>query len=63
MIENSPSCMSANEIYEKIWGELCHQYTSNSIMVHIRNLRIKLGDTGKKPEYIKTTWGKGYYIG
>ncbi|WP_418427888.1 winged helix-turn-helix domain-containing protein [Blautia hydrogenotrophica] len=30
-------------------------------MVHIKNLRKKLGDNSKNPQYIKTAWGKGYY--
>ncbi|SFE93732.1 response regulator transcription factor [Peptostreptococcus sp. D1] len=62
MMENSPNCMSASEIYEEIWGEACVTAAANSIIVHIRNLRVKLGDTRKTPEYIKTVWGKGYYI-
>ena len=32
------------------------------IMVHIRNLRKKLEKDQKNPQYIKTAWGKGYYI-
>ena len=31
-------------------------------MVHIKNLRKKLGDSTKNPKYIKTAWGKGYYV-
>jgi DNA-binding response OmpR family regulator len=31
-------------------------------MVHIQQLRKKLGDTKKKKDYIKTVWGVGYKI-
>ena len=33
---------------------------NNTIMVHIRNLRKKLGVDPQNPVYIKTVWGKGY---
>ena len=32
-----------------------------AIMVHIKNIRKKLGDSSRNPRYIKTAWGKGYY--
>ena len=32
-----------------------------TIMVHIKNIRKKLGDDSRNPRYIKTAWGKGYY--
>ena len=31
-------------------------------MVHIRHLREKMNDIGKKPKYIKTVYGVGYKI-
>ena len=30
--------------------------------VVFKNIRKKLGDASKNPTYIKTAWGKGYYI-
>jgi len=35
---------------------------NDAIMVHIKNIRKKLGDSSRNPAYIKTAWGKGYYI-
>lgn len=51
---------SNQELYEEIW-EGTYMYTANNtIMVHIRNLRKKLGIDPQNPVYIKTVWGKGY---
>ncbi|WP_443635001.1 winged helix-turn-helix domain-containing protein, partial [Anaerotignum faecicola] len=33
-----------------------------AIMVHIKNIRKKLGDDSRNPKYIKTAWGRGYYV-
>ena len=35
---------------------------NNTVMVHIRHLREKMNDIGKKPKYIKTVYGVGYKI-
>lgn len=51
------------QIYTQVWDE---EYlgNSNTVMVHIRKLREKLGDNTKNPSYIKTVWGVGYkFIG
>ena len=48
------------QVYESVWKEP-YLYASNStIMVHIRNLRIKIENVPESPEHIKTVWGKGY---
>ena len=52
---------SSEEIFEQIWGEK-YIDSNNTVMVHIRHLREKLGDTSKNPVYIKTVWGVGYKI-
>ena len=52
---------SAQELFEEIWQETYYQGASNTVMVHIRNLRRKLEPTPEKPIYIKTAWGRGYY--
>lgn len=51
---------SLENIYESIWGD--NAVGDGAIMVHIKNIRKKLGDTSRNPMYIKTAWGKGYYI-
>ncbi|MBR6650021.1 MAG: response regulator transcription factor [Clostridia bacterium] len=51
---------SLENIYQSIWNE--DAVGDGAIMVHIKNIRKKLGDNSKTPCYIKTAWGKGYYI-
>ncbi len=51
---------SLDNIYQSIWNE--NAVGDSTIMVHIKNIRKKLGDDSKNPSYIKTAWGKGYYI-
>ena len=35
---------------------------NNTVMVHIRHLREKIGDDAQKPRFIKNVWGVGYII-
>lgn len=51
---------SLDNIYQSIWND--NAVGDSAIMVHIKNIRKKLGDNSKNPIYIKTAWGKGYYI-
>ena len=45
-------------------AQLRYFYSSNNtVMVHIRNLRRKLGDDPQNSHIIQTVWGKGYRIG
>lgn len=52
---------SAEAIFERVWGEPAMQQ-DNTVMVHIRKLREKLGDDSRQPRYIRTVWGVGYRI-
>lgn len=47
------------EIYETVWKEAFLPSSSNTVLVHIANLRKKLGDD---QSLIRTVWGKGYVI-
>ena len=51
---------SLENIYQSIWNDSA--VGNDAIMVHIKNIRKKLGDSSRNPSYIKTAWGKGYYI-
>ena len=51
---------SADEIYEKVWNEKA--INTDTIMVHVRNIRDKIEIDPKKPKYLKVVWGIGYKI-
>lgn len=57
---NRKKVFSLEHIYQSIWEE--NAVGNDAIMVHIKNIRKKLGDSSRNPSYIKTAWGKGYYI-
>ncbi|KAA2301942.1 winged helix-turn-helix domain-containing protein, partial [Clostridioides difficile] len=46
-------------IFEQVWGEAYYE-SGNTVMVHIRTLRKKLGEDVNKNKFIKTIWGVGY---
>ena len=49
---------SADEIYERVWNEKA--VNSDTIMVHVRNIREKIEINPKNPKYLKVVWGVGY---
>lgn len=51
------------DLYEHVWGRV-DAGGNNTIQVHIKSLRNKLGENMKAPRYIETVWGSGYrFIG
>jgi len=60
LAKNRKKIFSLENIYESIWND--NAVADAAIMVHIKNIRKKLGDNSREPVYIKTAWGKGYYI-
>ena len=62
LLQNRKTIFSAREIYEYVWQEPFLPLSNNTIMVHIKNLRKKLEKDVGQPQYIRTAWGKGYYI-
>ncbi|CAN7669183.1 response regulator transcription factor [Paenibacillus sp. LjRoot56] len=50
---------SAEHIFGHVWGEAYYE-SGNTVMVHIRTLRKKLGEDSNKNKLIKTVWGVGY---
>lgn len=60
LMKNPGRVFSAEEIYEKVWNE--RAVNTDTIMVHIRNLREKIEYNPKEPKYIKVVWGVGYKI-
>ncbi len=59
LLENHGQAVSAEEMFHKIWQDEYYTKSNNTITVHIRHLREKLGESAG---YIKTIWGVGYKI-
>lgn len=53
--------VSSEELFENVWKEKYFD-SNNTVMVHIRRIREKLGENTKAPKFIKTVWGVGYKI-
>ena len=51
---------SSDTIYEQVWNDIA--VNSDTVMVHIRNLREKIELNPRNPRYIKVVWGIGYKI-
>ncbi len=62
LCENRGTVIKSDELFERVWGEKYFERDNNTVMVHIRHLREKMHDIGKKPKYIKTIYGVGYKI-
>ncbi|OWR32427.1 DNA-binding response regulator [Saccharibacillus sp. O23] len=60
LIRHPGRVFSADEIYERIWNE--RAVSTETIMVHIRNIREKIEINPKNPKYLKVVWGVGYKI-
>lgn len=54
--------VSAEDLFHRIWKDEYFTKGNNTITVHIRHLREKMGDSFENPKYIKTVWGCGYKI-
>ena len=60
MMKNPGRIFSTKNLYESVWNEPYFYISNNTVMVHIRKLRMKIENNPKNPEYIHTVWGKGY---
>jgi len=60
LIKNPGRVFCADEIYEKVWKE--RAVNTDTIMVHVRNIREKIEVNPKNPKYLKVVWGVGYKI-
>ena len=60
LLTNRKRIFSLEQIYSIVWDE--NAVGDSAIMVHIKNIRKKLGDDSRNPKYIKTAWGRGYYV-
>ena len=60
LAKNPGRVFSSEEIYERVWQEKA--INTDTIMVHVRNIREKIEIDPKKPKYLKVVWGVGYKI-
>ncbi len=52
LLERKGKVVSSEELFHKIWKDEYYSKSNNTITVHIRHLREKLGDTIDNPKYI-----------
>ena len=60
LIKNPGRVFTAEEIYERVWNEAA--INTDTVMVHVRNIREKIELDPKNPRYLKVVWGVGYKI-
>lgn len=60
LIRSPGRVFSSEEIYERVWNE--RAVNTDTIMVHVRNIREKIEINPKNPKYLKVVWGVGYKI-
>ena len=58
LMKNPGRVFSADEIYERVWNEKA--VNTDTIMVHVRNIREKIELDPRNPKYLKVVWGVGY---
>ena len=60
LIQNPGRVFPAEEIYERVWNE--RAVNTDTVMVHIRNLREKIEVNPRELQALKVVWGVGYKI-
>ena len=60
LMRNAGRVFSSEEIYERVWNEKA--INTDTIMVHVRNIRDKIEINPREPKYLKVVWGVGYKI-
>ena len=60
LVQYRNKIFSIQNIYESVWGKPYFYDANNTVMVHIRRLRMAIEDDPRHPSYIRTEWGRGY---
>ena len=63
LIKNKGQVLTRESLLNKIWDVEGNYVDENTLSVHIKRLRNKLGDDGKNAGYIITVFGIGYTFG
>ncbi len=61
LASNKGRLYSTKMLYELLWKDT-FMANDNTVTMHVKNLREKLGDSVKEGKYIKTIWGMGYKV-
>jgi len=61
LYQNKGKVLSRDQILDKVWG-VKYQGTTRTLDQCVAQLRKKIGDTGKKPEFLITVHGVGYQL-
>ena len=62
LMEHPGKVYAPKELYKEIWGEDALTGGENTVAVHIRHIREKIGITPNEPRYLKVVFGQGYKI-
>ena len=61
LLMSYPGKVFSATIFMKVFGKKM-LFSTDTVMVHIRNLREKIEIDPKNPRYLKVVWGVGYKI-
>lgn len=61
LCQHKGKVIPTEELFEAVWKEK-YWDANNTVMVHIRKIREKMGEPSKNPKFIKTVWGVGYKV-
>lgn len=62
LAEHRGHVVPVEDLFRAVWNEEFMAGSNNTVMVHIRHLREKIGDDAQNPRFIKNIWGVGYTI-
>ena len=62
LAEHRGRVVPVEDLFRAVWNEEFMAGSNNTVMVHIRHLREKIGDDAQNPRFIKNIWGVGYTI-
>lgn len=62
LAERRGHVVPVEDLFRAVWNEEFMAGSNNTVMVHIRHLREKIGDDAQNPRFIKNIWGVGYTI-
>ena len=62
LAEHRGRVVPVEDLFRAVWNEEFMAGSNNTVMVHIRHLREKIGGDAQNPRYIKNIWGVGYTI-